>query len=108
MFQLLSGKDQPLLIWRDSLLVLDLGFHIVNGIRGFYFQSYGFASQCLDKDLHSSSETQNQVKCRFFLDVVIRQSSPIFKLLSREDQSLLIWRDALLVLDLGFHIVNPM
>merc|ERR1719309_1125724 len=30
--QLFTGKDQPLLIWRDSLLILDLSFNILDGI----------------------------------------------------------------------------
>ena len=33
------------------------------------------------------------------MDVVIRQTSSIFKLLSGEDESLLIWWDTLFVLD---------
>merc|ERR1719382_2010412 len=30
--QLLPGKDQPLLVRRNPLLVLDLGLHILNGV----------------------------------------------------------------------------
>jgi hypothetical protein len=33
-FQLLSGKDQTLLIRRDSFLVLDLGLDIIDSVRG--------------------------------------------------------------------------
>jgi hypothetical protein len=40
------------------------------------------------------------------LDVVIRESTSIFQLLSSEDQTLLIRGDSLLVLDLGFDVVN--
>ena len=40
----------------------------------------------------------HQVKGRLLLDVVIRESSAIFKLLSSEDQTLLVRGDALLVL----------
>ena len=29
-FELLAGKNQPLLIWRNDLLVLDLGLDILN------------------------------------------------------------------------------
>ena len=42
----------------------------------------------------------------YLLDVVIGQRAPILKLLSGEDQSLLVRRNTLLVLDLGFDIVN--
>lgn len=31
-FELLAGKDQALLVWWDTLFVLDLGLHIVDGI----------------------------------------------------------------------------
>ena len=39
-------------------------------------------------------------------DVVIRQGAAILELLAREDQALLIRRDALLVLDLRLHVVD--
>ena len=40
------------------------------------------------------------------LDVVIRKSSAVLELLSSEDKSLLIGRDAFLVLDLSLDVVN--
>ena len=43
---------------------------------------------------------------RFLLDVVVRKSSAVLKLLSSEDESLLIGGDALLVLDLGLDILD--
>ena len=42
-FQLLSGKDQTLLIRWNSFLVLDLGLDIVDGVRGLDVQCDGFA-----------------------------------------------------------------
>ena len=45
--QLLSSKDQTLLIRRDSFLVLDLGLDIVNGIRGLNIKGDGLA--CVEK-----------------------------------------------------------
>ena len=76
----------------------------------------------LDEDLHTTSESQDEVKSGFLLDVwtgqlgllsiqrrkltVIRKSPSVLELLSSKDQSLLIWRNALLVLDLGLDIVN--
>jgi len=36
-----------------------------------------------------------------FLDVVVLESSAVLKLLSGEDESLLIWGNSFLVLDLG-------
>ena len=40
------------------------------------------------------------------LDVVVRQRAAIFQLLAGEDEALLVRRDALLVLDLLFHVVD--
>jgi hypothetical protein len=42
----------------------------------------------------------------YLLDVVVRQSASILKLLSGEDQALLVRGNALLVLDLGLDIVD--
>ena len=43
---------------------------------------------------------------RFLLDVVIRKSSAVLKLLSGEDKSLLVRGDTFLVLNLSFDILN--
>jgi len=40
------------------------------------------------------------------LDVVVCQSAAILQLLASKDQTLLVWGDALLILDLRLHIVN--
>jgi hypothetical protein len=40
------------------------------------------------------------------LDVVVGEGSSVFKLLSSEDESLLIGRDSFLVLNLGLDIFN--
>merc|ERR1712033_43784 len=105
-FQLLSSKDQSLLVWGNAFLVLDLGLHILNGVGRFNLKSNGLASQCLDEDLHTSSQSKNQMQGTFLLDVIVRKSSSVLKLLSSEDQSLLVWGNAFLVLDLGLHILN--
>merc|ERR1719427_951461 len=105
-FQLFSSKDQSLLIRRDTFLVLDLGLHVLNGITRLHLQSNGLSSQCLDKDLHTSSQSQDKMKGRLFLDIVVRQSSSILQLFSSKDQSLLIWRNTFLVLDLSFDVLD--
>jgi len=46
------------------------------------------------------------VKGGLLLDVVVRKSSAILELLSSEDESLLIWWDTFLVLDLGLDVLN--
>ena len=43
---------------------------------------------------------------RLLLDVVVAQRAAIFQLLAREDEALLVRRDALLVLDFLFHVVD--
>ncbi|KFV69466.1 hypothetical protein N307_07332, partial [Dryobates pubescens] len=105
-FQLLASKDQPLLIWGNAFLVLDLGLHIFNGVTGLHLQSDGLASQGLHKDLHATPETQDKVESGLLLDVVVREGATIFQLLASKDQPLLIWGNAFLVLDLGLHILN--
>jgi len=40
------------------------------------------------------------------LDVIVRESATIFKLLPSEDQSLLVWGNSLLVLNLGLDIID--
>ena len=40
------------------------------------------------------------------LNVVVRECTAVFQLLTREDKSLLVRGDALLVLDLALHIIN--
>ena len=50
--ELLSSKDEALLIGRNALFVLNFLFDIVNAVTGFHIQSYGFSRQCLYEDLH--------------------------------------------------------
>jgi len=61
-FELLSGKDESLLIRGDTFLVLDLSLDVFNGVRGFDVKSDGLASQSLDEDLHTTSKSQNQME----------------------------------------------
>ena len=105
-FQLLSSKNKTLLVWWDTFLVLNLGFDIIDSIRWLNIQSDSLSSECLDKNLHSSSETKNQMKSRLLLNVVVTQRTAIFQLLSSEDETLLVWWDTFLVLNLGFDVVN--
>jgi len=94
------------LIGRDSFLVLNLSFDILNGVRWLYVKSDGLASQGLNEDLHTTSESEDQMKCGFLLDVVVRESSSILKLFSCKDESLLIRWDSFLILDLGLDIFD--
>nr|XP_023880744.1 uncharacterized protein LOC111993118 [Quercus suber] len=83
--ELLSGKDQPLLVWWDPLLVLDLRLHLVDGIRTLHLQSNGISGEGLDEDLHTTTETEDEVKGRFLLDVIVGKGAPVFELLPGED-----------------------
>ena len=51
-FELLSGEDETLLIWGDSLLVLDLCLHVLDRVRRLNLEGDGLARQGLDEDLH--------------------------------------------------------
>ena len=46
------------------------------------------------------------MKSRLLLYVVVAQRAAVLELLSGEDQTLLVWRNALLILDLALDIVN--
>ena len=69
--KLLSSKDQPLLIWRNTLLVLhtnteiftesssrksylDLGLDILNGVTRLHLKGDGLPGEGLHKDLHDA------------------------------------------------------
>ncbi len=46
------------------------------------------------------------MKSGLLLDVIVRKSTPILELLAGENQSLLVWGNPFLVLDLRLHIIN--
>ena len=54
----------------------------------------------------TTAQTENQVEGRLLLDVVVRKGSAVLELLTGEDQTLLIRRDALLVLNLGLDVID--
>jgi len=105
-FQLLSGKDETLLIWGNALLILDFGFDILDGVRWLNFECNSLASQSFDENLHASSETEHKMQSGFFLNIVVRQGPAIFQLLSSKDETLLIWGNAFLILDFGLNVFN--
>jgi hypothetical protein len=70
-FELLAGEDQALLVWGNAFLVyrllesawslvrraglshtLDLGFHIVDGVRRLHLEGDGLTREGLDENLH--------------------------------------------------------
>jgi hypothetical protein len=92
--QLLPCEDQTLLIWGDAFLVLNLGLHIVDGVRGLDFQRDGLAREGIHKDLHSATESKDEVKRGLLLNIIVGEGSPILQLLASENQTLLVGRDA--------------
>ena len=52
--QLLSSEDETLLVWGDSLLVLDLRLDVVDGITRLHFERDCFSGECFDEDLHGT------------------------------------------------------
>jgi len=103
---LLSSEDKSLLIWRDTFLILDLSLDVLDGVSWLNIKGDGLTSEGLDEDLHTSSKSEDQVESGLFLDVVVREGSSILELLSSEDESLLVWRDTFLILDLGLDVLN--
>jgi len=85
---------------------LNLGLDIVDSVGALDLKSDGLAGKSLDEDLHTTTETKNQVKGRLLLNVVVREGATILELLASEDESLLVRRNALLVLNLALHIVD--
>jgi len=99
--ELLTSEDKSLLVWGDSFLVLDLGLHGLDAVSLLNLKGDGLAGESLHEDLHSTSESEHEMEGRLLLDVVVLKSSAVFELLSGEDESLLVWGDALLILDLS-------
>lgn len=56
--ELLASEDETLLIRRDALLVLDLGLHIVDRIRGFNLEGDRLPGESFHKDLHVCAEIE--------------------------------------------------
>ena len=104
--ELLSSEDESLLVWWDTLLILDLGLDVLDGVGWLDIEGDGLTSESLDEDLHSTSESEDEMESGLLLDVVVAEGSAVLELLTSEDESLLIWRDTLLVLDLGLNVLD--
>ena len=102
-FKLLADEDKPLLVRGDFFLVLDFRLDIVDGVRAFDLENDGLSSQGLNKDLHTTTETEDEMESRLLLDVVIGEGATVFKLLSGVDESLLVQGDSFFVLAVIFH-----
>ena len=54
--KLFSGDNQTLLIRRDTLVILDFGFHVVHAVVDLHVQGDRLLSQSLHEDLHSAEQ----------------------------------------------------
>merc|ERR1711937_693875 len=68
--ELLAREDQPLLVRRDPLLVLDLRLDVVDGVGALDLECDGLTSKGFDEDLHATPQAKHKVKSRLLLDVV--------------------------------------
>merc|ERR1719456_618364 len=98
--KLLARKDETLLIRRNALLVLDLLLHVLDRVAGLHVERDGLARKCLNEDLHAAAQAEHKVERRLLLNVVVSERAAVLELLARKDETLLIRRNALLVLDL--------
>jgi hypothetical protein len=93
-------------IEKRTLLVLDLGLDVLDRVGWLDLERDGLAREGLDEDLHATAQAEHEVQGRLLLDVVVRESAAVLELLASEDQALLVWGDALLVLDLGLDVLD--
>jgi hypothetical protein len=91
--ELFTSKDKALLVGRNAFLVLDLRLDVIDGIRRLDLKGYRLAREGLDEDLHASAQTEHEMECRLFLDIIVGQCATILKLFAREDQALLVRRN---------------
>jgi hypothetical protein len=105
-FELFSSENKSLLVRWNAFFILNFGFYIFNGIRSLNVKGNGFASQSLNKNLHTTSQSKNQMKSGLLLDVIIRQSSSIFELFSSKNKSLLVRWNSFFILNFGFNILD--
>jgi len=104
--KLLASENEALLVRRNTLLVLNLGLDVVDGVGRLNLERDGLAGQSLDKDLHTTTKAKDEMEGGLLLDVVVGQGTAILKLLASKNQALLVGRNALLVLNLGLDIVD--
>ena len=105
-FELFAGEDKTLLVRGNTFLVLNLLLHSLDGVRGLHLEGDSLAGEGFDKDLHTTTETKDQVEGRLLLDVVVREGAAIFELFASEDKTLLVGGNTFLVLNLLLHSLD--
>ncbi|KIM81377.1 hypothetical protein PILCRDRAFT_8744 [Piloderma croceum F 1598] len=71
--KLFPGKDETLLV--RGILYLSHCLDIVDRVQRLNLES--LPHQGLDKDLHTTAQTKDEVKGRFFPDIVVQKGAPI-------------------------------
>merc|ERR1711941_136290 len=104
--QLFACEDQPLLVRWNAFLVLYFCLHVVNRVAGLDIEGDRLARKSLHEDLNTTTKAQYQMQRGLLLDVVIRKGMTVLQLFACEDQPLLVWWDAFLVLYFCLHVVN--
>jgi len=104
--ELLTGEDEALLVGRDAFLVLDFGLDVLDRVGRLDFERDRLTRKGLDEDLHTAAQSQHQMKRGLLLDVVVGEGTTVFELLAREDQALLVRRNAFFVLNLRFYVFD--
>ena len=77
-----------------NLVVLE---HSQLGLLALVLDLLGCGVHLLLSLLSATTQTEDEVKSRLLLNIVVAQGSAVFKLLSGENKALLVWRDTLLV-----------
>jgi hypothetical protein len=57
--KLLSGEDQALLVRRNTLLILNFGLDVIDGVRRLHLEGDSLSGQSLDEDLHATTQAKH-------------------------------------------------
>ena len=98
-FKTLSCKDESLLVDGDALLGENAFLEGSQVFGVLNFDGNGLSSESAHEDLHSSSESEDEVHSAFLLNVVVAEAAFILKLLSPENESLLVGGDSFSFVD---------
>ncbi len=81
---------------------MDFGFDILDSVGGLDPKGDSLSGESLDKDLHSSEETEDKMEGRLFWDVVIGKSPVIFELIASKSKFWIVRKLALDFFNFGF------
>jgi len=70
------------------------------------FGLFGGGVSLLLSLFRTTSQTKDEMKRAFLLDVVVAESATVFELLAGKDETLLVGGDSFLILDFGLYIVD--